>query len=124
MIVEKTYVCEVIGTGTREDPKRPRLADMPLRMSWFMHELGSFGGKEWCLVSVVAEEADHNKIRLEEDEVTVAVRGVSIVDVDALQSKFSKLREKLEAAAKCAVLLDGKTGREVLRSEGKIENEG
>jgi hypothetical protein len=113
MIVEKTYLCEVIGAGTQEDPRRPRLADLPFRKSWFMHELGSFGGKEWCLVSVVAEVADHDKIALGEGEVVVALKGMSVVDVESLRAKFAKIGEKLETARKCMVTLDDKTGREV-----------
>jgi len=115
MIIEKTYICPIIGSGTQEDPRRPRLADAPIEKSWYMIELGKFKEKEWALVSVVAEEADHDTLSLETDEVLFAFKRTLQIDatkLELLKSKFPKLFEKWETVKKCWVTLQEKTGKE------------
>jgi hypothetical protein len=108
MIVEKTYVCQIVGSGTREDPRRPRLADLPFEKSWFMQELD----KDWCLISIVAEEEDHKQLTLETEEVVLASKLQLSLELTSLQAKFPKLAEKWEAVRKCTVTFQQKSGRE------------
>ena len=115
MIVEKTYLCPMIGAGTYENPRRPRIADLPIRASWFIQELD----ENFCLVSVVAEEEDHQKISLE-NLTLIATRGqVELPSdaLDALRKKYENLDAKLETAKSCSVTLDEKTGKEESKSE-------
>jgi len=115
MIIEKTYLCPIIGSGTHEDPRRPRLADVPIEKSWYMVELGKFKGKDWALVSVVAEETDHNTLSLETDEVLFAFKKIPQIDatkLELLKGKFPKLLEKWEIVKKCWVSFQEKTGKE------------
>jgi len=110
MIVEKTYLCPIVGDGTRENPRRPITADLPIRMSWFMQELD----ENFCLVSIVAEEADHGKIALE-NVTLIATKGqnqVSREGLDVLRKTHKNLDDKWEIVKNCAVTLDEKTGKE------------
>jgi len=121
MIIEKTYICPIVGTGaTREDARRPRLADLSIVTSWFMVELGKFNGVEWCLVSIVADDLDHQKIMLDKDETHFATRTIWEVDssiLDSLKTKLPNLLEKWEIVKKSWVTLDEKTGKEESKSE-------
>jgi len=116
MIIEKTYICTIIGSGTYEDPRRPALADQAIgEKSWFMVELGKVKGNDWCLISIVADEADHEKIVLDKDEIHFATKMSLQIDsakLDELKTKFSKLLEKWEVAKKSWVTLGQKTGKE------------
>jgi len=115
MIIEKTYICPIVGTGTYEDPRRPRLAEVSIEKSWYMIELGSFKGKDWALIAVVAEETDHNTIVLETDETLFAFKNMIQINdpqLELLKTKFPKLLEKWETVKKCWVTLYEKTGKE------------
>jgi len=109
MILEKTYICPIIGEGTYENPRRPKIADLPIQMSWFIQELT----EEFCLVSVVAEEEDHKKIGI--GFLLVATKGQNELPPEALEvlrKKYENLDAKLEIAKSCWVTLDEKTGKE------------
>jgi len=115
VIIEKTYLCPIIGSGTREDPRRPSLADVPIDKAWFMIELGKVEGNDFCLISIVADEMDHQKIALGKDDVHFATRTLLRVDsstLDVLKNKFPKLLEKLENVKSCWVTLQQQTGKE------------
>lgn len=111
MIIEKTYLCPIIGAGTYEDPRRPSVADAPIKMSWFMQELGDTG---YCLVSIVAEEEDHKKILLEKDVTHFATKTKveSSVDHDKLKGKFKDLESKWTAMKSSWVTFQEQTGKE------------
>jgi len=115
MIIEKTYICPIIGTGTEEDPRRPSLADVPIVKSWFMIELGNFKGVDFCLVSIVADEVDHQKIVLDKDMLHFATRlniELDSAKLDTLKKQFTNLLLKWEQAKTCWVLFNQKTGKE------------
>lgn len=102
-IIRKTYICPIIGTGTRDDPRRPKIADLPIKSSWFIHELGKSGV---CLCTVVALTSEHDKIALDPEVRLIAARkNVQIpqAEITALKAQYADFDSKFESAKKCRV---------------------
>ena len=108
-IIRKTYLCPIIGTGTREDGRRPKIATLSIDCSWFMHELKP----EWCICTVVASAADHDIIALDPDVKLVAVRKLiqlSAAKLDTLKTQYPKFVAKFNTAKKCWIKFKEESG--------------
>lgn len=101
-IISKTYLCPIVGAGTAVDPRRPKVADLDLKCSWFMHELNS----GFCLVTVVAMTQDHSKIVADADFELVMVQDAVVSSAprfEQLKVTYPSLEEKLGTTRKCSV---------------------
>jgi len=108
--IRKTYVCPMIGTGTDEDPRRPKIADLSPDCSWFIHELEGTG---YCFCTVVAPASEHDKIALDPNVRLIAMRGEFQIpegDLVVLRGQYADFDLKFETVKKCWVRLNGETG--------------
>ena len=109
-IVRKTYLSPIIGSGTHEDQRRPKIADLPIKCSWFMHELGKTG---YCLCTVVASASEHDKIALDSEVKLIATRKevqLSEGDLAVLKGQYADFDVKFETVKKCWVMFKEETG--------------
>lgn len=102
-IVRKTYLCPIIGSGAREDPRRPKIADLTVNCSWFIHELGK---SRYCLCTVVAPASEHDKIALHPEVRLIAAQKLVQIpqaELAALKAQYADFDFKFETAKKCRI---------------------
>jgi len=108
-IVRKTYICPIVGAGTYEDKRRPKIADLPIECSWFIHE---FEGTGYCLCTVVAKASEHDKIS-DPSVRLIALRGefqIPEAELAILRGQYADFDVKFETGKKCWVRFIGETG--------------
>lgn len=57
-VVTRSYLCPIIGSGSRDNPRRPFIADLKLG-SYMMHELEN---PQFCVVTITTTVNNHQKI--------------------------------------------------------------
>lgn len=108
-IVRKTYLCPIIGVGTREDPRRPKIADLPIDCSWFMHELK----EKWSICTAITSEEDHQTIQADGEIRLITIRKILQLtpeQLEQLKQAYPKLVEKLKIAKECRIKFKEKYG--------------
>ena len=109
-IVRKTYLCPIIGVGTEEDTRRPKIDDLVTDCAWFMHE---FKGTGYCFCTLVAKSPEHDKVALDPEVRLIALRGefqISEGDLAVLRGQYPDFDDRFETGKKCWVRFMGETG--------------